>query len=183
MALTAVVMGILYVTKKAPECDPNYKCWKHVEKLEKQVMDFRDEIRTCRERQNETQARGMPESTGRVLLRSQLRMAEENQVEFERLPSGWRKLIRQLCKGIREDLGPRALSEPASRQELRTKLIDLGFMIHWRRSQQYWREDLSGVMLEIDGLLLEVLPWATTWHRILRGCAQELQEHGTTRIQ
>jgi hypothetical protein len=183
MALTAVVMGILYVTKKAPTCGPEYKCWNHVEKLEKQVMEFRDEIRACRERQNETQARGMLELSGRVILRPQVRMTEENQVELTVCPSGWKRLIRQICKGIREDLGPRTLAEPTPRQELRAKLLDLGFMIHFRRNQQYWRVDLPGVMLEIDGLLSEVLPWAATWHRILRGCAEELREHGTSRIQ
>jgi hypothetical protein len=183
MALAAVVMGIPYATKKAPECDPDYKCWDRVAKLEEQVMDFRDEIRVCRERQNATQRRGKPELSGRVILRSQVRMTEENQVELTVCPSEWRKLIRQICKGIREDLGPRTLPEPVSRQELRAKLLDLGFMIHFRRSQQYWRVDLPGVMLEISGLLSEVLPWAATWHRILRGCAEELREHGTSRIQ
>jgi hypothetical protein len=35
MLAAAVIMGILYATKKCPECGPDYNCWERLKKLEK----------------------------------------------------------------------------------------------------------------------------------------------------
>jgi hypothetical protein len=47
MLAVAIVMGILYVTKKSPTCGPDYKCLKLVEKLERIAKALDSELTAC----------------------------------------------------------------------------------------------------------------------------------------
>jgi flagellin-specific chaperone FliS len=47
MLIVAIVMGILYATKKAPDCNADYKCLKLVEKLERIVEALNSELMVC----------------------------------------------------------------------------------------------------------------------------------------
>jgi hypothetical protein len=47
MLAVAIVMGILYATKKSPTCGPDYKCLKLVEKLERIAEALNSELIAC----------------------------------------------------------------------------------------------------------------------------------------
>jgi flagellin-specific chaperone FliS len=45
--IVAIVMGILYATKKAPDCNADYNCLKLAEKLERTVEALNNELMEC----------------------------------------------------------------------------------------------------------------------------------------
>jgi hypothetical protein len=100
--------------------------------------------------------------------------------EKEKLPGGWRSLVKQIHKGIQRDLGPRTPPESEMRNELRMKLPELDLMIYPKQTREYWSTELPDVMERIGELLRVEMPWSPWWLKILLDCARDLREqlHG-----
>jgi hypothetical protein len=104
------------------------------------------------------------------------KMSSESQVDLRSLPEGWKMFIKQVCKGIREDLGPRSPADATLRQELSVKVLQLDLMVYAVRPLQFWRSNLPDAMKDVEEMVRQVLPWATWWPRLLADFAQELRE-------
>jgi hypothetical protein len=102
-------------------------------------------------------------------------MSSETQVEVKSLPEGCKMFIKQVCKGIREDLGPRSAADATERQELSVKVLQLDLMVYSMRPPQFWRSNLPGAMKDVEELVRQVLPWATWWPKMVADFAQELR--------
>jgi hypothetical protein len=117
--LVAIALGVLYATKKKSSCGTGRSCCDRVAKLEHQVESFRAALSAC-ENQLGTETSD--------LMRG----------EKEKLPGGWKRIIKRLHNGIQRDLGPITPPETEARCELRGKLLELDLMTSPKQTFEYW---------------------------------------------